>query len=205
MRAFIEAHHASLPKTDKPRSGSSSSAASSTTNEVMHGPTPPTLSRLGTGLRRESPHPDDRPTTPTPPAMDSQEPLVSPISPISPSNGTNASASAHGPIGGGGGARAGSVGSEAGGKPAMPRLERVTTDVRNEMEASAKKDGYADGDFKLADALMPMHLNKGSKEEFKSVLDDQLGPWRFSDPGTDMIEVSPPMPASRRRVLGIAS
>ncbi|PWZ02939.1 hypothetical protein BCV70DRAFT_183446 [Testicularia cyperi] len=83
------------------------------------------------------------------------------------------------------------------GKPEMPKLERITTNVRQEMEESAKSDGLRDGDFKLADALAQTHLHakrdgssssSGEAVAVSSKLDDQLGPWKFADPGTDMIE-----------------
>lgn len=79
-------------------------------------------------------------------------------------------------------------------KPQMPKLERIDTVVRQEMEESAKSDGLKDGDFKLADALANTHLSRsssaqgGAKTGAPSKLDEQLGPWRFADPGTDMIE-----------------
>ncbi|TKY90136.1 hypothetical protein EX895_000134 [Sporisorium graminicola] len=83
-------------------------------------------------------------------------------------------------------------------KPEMPPLERIATSVRHEMEESAKSDGLKDGDFKLADTLAHTHISRSSSAQGStngstaaaapSKLDEQLGPWRFADPGTDMIE-----------------
>ena len=96
-------------------------------------------------------------------------------------------------------------------KPEMPRLERIATSVRQEMEESAKSDGLKDGDFKLADMLAHTHIHRsgsaqgGAKAVPSSKLDEQLGPWRFSDPGTDMIEdnaftfTTQSLPVPRRR------
>lgn len=95
-------------------------------------------------------------------------------------------------------------------KPEMPKLERIATSVRHEMEESAKSDGLKDGDFKLADTLAHTHISRsssaqGSKSATSSKLDEQLGPWRFSDPGTDMIEdnafifTTQSLPVPRRR------
>ena len=83
--------------------------------------------------------------------------------------------------------------SGAGSKPQMPTLERIATSVRHEMEESAKSDGLKDGDFKLADTLAHTHLSRSSSAQGGSSsasdkLDEQLGPWRFADPATDMIE-----------------
>lgn len=89
--------------------------------------------------------------------------------------------------------------NEASPKPDMPKLQRISTNVRHEMEESAKSDGLKDGDFRLADALARTHLTPSprpasdkaggkSAHTFHSKLDDQLGPWRFADPGTDMVE-----------------
>ncbi|EPQ31830.1 uncharacterized protein PFL1_00029 [Pseudozyma flocculosa PF-1] len=90
-------------------------------------------------------------------------------------------------------------------KPELPKLERITTDVREEMQQSAKSDGLRDGDFKLADALQRTHLSPSPSSSpsphnttstgstsmstgTPSKMDAALGPWRFSDPGTDMVE-----------------
>lgn len=84
-------------------------------------------------------------------------------------------------------------------KPDMPKLARISTNVRHEMEESAKSDGLKDGDFKLADALSRSRLTPSPRPTadssdsaaavpFHSKLDDKLGPWRFADPGTDMVE-----------------
>ncbi|SPO20670.1 uncharacterized protein UTRI_00146 [Ustilago trichophora] len=96
-------------------------------------------------------------------------------------------------------------------KPEMPQLERIATSVRQEMEESAKSDGLKDGDFKLADTLAHTHISRsnsaqgGANSAAPSKLDEQLGPWRFSDPGTDMIEdnafifTTQSLPVPRRR------
>lgn len=93
----------------------------------------------------------------------------------------------------------------------MAKLERIATSVRQEMEESAKSDGLKDGDFKLADALAHTHISNGTnaqdgrKGASPSKLDEQLGPWRFADPGTDMIEdnafifTTRSLPVPRRR------
>ncbi|GAC96678.1 hypothetical protein PHSY_004261 [Pseudozyma hubeiensis SY62] len=82
-------------------------------------------------------------------------------------------------------------------KPEMPHLERISTSIRNEMEESAKSDGLKDGDFKLADMLSHTSISRTSSAQgtsspahppSSSKLDEALGPWRFSDPATDMIE-----------------
>lgn len=96
-------------------------------------------------------------------------------------------------------------------KPEMPKLERIDTVVRKEMEESAKSDGLKDGDFKLADALANTHMSRGNSAQGgaqpsgSSKLEEQLGPWRFADPGTDMIEdnafifTTQSLPVPRRR------
>ncbi|PWN30559.1 hypothetical protein BDZ90DRAFT_17654 [Jaminaea rosea] len=90
--------------------------------------------------------------------------------------------------------------------PPMPPLARITTDVRNEAERSAKTDGLKEEDFKLADELHRRIKGLGGSRSgsgseaatpsspassggaWQSKLDDALGPWRFNDPGTDMVE-----------------
>lgn len=74
-------------------------------------------------------------------------------------------------------------------------LERINTATRREMEKFAQIDGLTEGDFKLADRLRQTHLNSpppvgaGPDQHLsESKLDGELGPWRFSDPATDMIE-----------------
>lgn len=96
-------------------------------------------------------------------------------------------------------------------KPDMPRLERIATSVRHEMEESAKSDGLKDGDFKLADMLSHTSISRTSSAQGSSSnattskLDEQLGPWRFADPATDMIEdnafifTTQSLPVPRRR------
>ncbi|PWN49985.1 DUF1769-domain-containing protein [Violaceomyces palustris] len=175
VRALLEAHNAKLRETSKSggveRQTSVSSNTSTAAVEVQHAPAPPTLSRLGTGLRREANRTPDRPGTPTHSAPAG---VVSPIqSPL---------------LGSGEGGFASLPPEEP--RPEMPKLQRITTSIRTEMEASAKSDGLKDGDFKLADALHHTHLSHGdgSGGDWKSMLDDQLGPWRFDDPGTDMVE-----------------
>ncbi|EST09741.1 Protein of unknown function DUF1769 [Kalmanozyma brasiliensis GHG001] len=94
-------------------------------------------------------------------------------------------------------------------KADMPKLERITTSIRHEMEESAKSDGLKDGDFKLADTLSHTHLSRSSSAQSSrsspSKLDEQLGPWRFADPSTDMIEdnafifTTQSLPVPRRR------
>lgn len=89
----------------------------------------------------------------------------------------------------------------------MPKLERIATSVRHEMEESAKSDGLKDGDFKLADTLSHTHISRSNSAQgnSSSPLDDQLGPWRFADPATDMIEdnafifTTQSLPVPRRR------
>lgn len=105
-------------------------------------------------------------------------------------------------------AKTGSASEE---KPEMPKLERIATSVRHEMEESARSDGLKDGDFKLADALAHTHISRsnsaqgGANNAASSKLDEQLGPWRFADPGTDMIEdnafifTTQSLPVPRRR------
>ncbi|CAO1625777.1 unnamed protein product [Parajaminaea phylloscopi] len=68
--------------------------------------------------------------------------------------------------------------------PSMPALERITTAIRDEAEKSAKTDGLREEDFKLAGELQ----RKARVGEWKSQLEDELGHWRFDDPGTDMVE-----------------
>lgn len=75
--------------------------------------------------------------------------------------------------------------------PEFPPLERISSDVRHKAQEAAKSDGLEEKDFKLADELMNhLHLNHSSSndKEWKSKLDEQLGPYRFSDPSTDMME-----------------
>ncbi|SJX60137.1 uncharacterized protein SRS1_11450 [Sporisorium reilianum f. sp. reilianum] len=110
------------------------------------------------------------------------------------------------------------VAAAAAAKPEMPPLARIATSVRHEMEESAKSDGLRDGDFKLADTLAHTHLSRSSSAQGSangangsngaastSKLDEQLGPWRFADPGTDMIEdnafifTTQSLPVPRRR------
>ncbi|GAK62567.1 uncharacterized protein PAN0_001d0767 [Moesziomyces antarcticus] len=104
----------------------------------------------------------------------------------------------------------GAAASTSAEKPEMPKLERIATAVRHEMEESAKSDGLKDGDFKLADTLAHTHLSRSSSAQGRpdappSKLDEQLGPWRFADPGTDMIEdnafifTTQSLPVPRRR------
>ncbi|CAO1629210.1 unnamed protein product [Sympodiomycopsis kandeliae] len=74
-------------------------------------------------------------------------------------------------------------------KPKMPELARITTAVRTEAERSAKTDGLKEGDFRLAEDLQrKARISEPGKSSWQSKLDDQLGPWRFDDPGTDMVE-----------------
>lgn len=76
-------------------------------------------------------------------------------------------------------------------EPEFPPLERISSDVRHKAQEAAKSDGLEEKDFKLADELMNhLHLNHSSSndKEWKSKLDEQLGPYRFSDPSTDMME-----------------
>lgn len=95
-------------------------------------------------------------------------------------------------------------------KPEMPNLERIATSVRHEMEESAKSDGLKDGDFRLADMLSHASISRSSSAQGcsnarVSKLDEQLGPWRFADPATDMIEdnafifTTQSLPVPRRR------
>lgn len=72
---------------------------------------------------------------------------------------------------------------------AMPPLQRISTQVRTEAEKAAASDGLRSDDFRLADDLnRKARLSSDSHSKWSSKLDDQLGPWRFSEPGTDMVE-----------------
>ncbi|PWN23865.1 hypothetical protein BCV69DRAFT_244036 [Microstroma glucosiphilum] len=72
---------------------------------------------------------------------------------------------------------------------AMPPLQRITTQVRTEAQKAAASDGLKSDDFRLADDLnRKARLSSDSHSKWSSKLDDQLGPWRFSEPGTDMVE-----------------
>lgn len=94
--------------------------------------------------------------------------------------------------------------------PEMPPLARITTDIRTEAERSAKTDGLKGGDFRLAEDLhRKARLSEGgsghSGPHWESKLDDQLGPWRFDDAGTDMVEdnafifTNESLPVAKRR------
>jgi hypothetical protein len=72
---------------------------------------------------------------------------------------------------------------------AMPPLQRISTQVRTEAEKAAASDGLRSDDFRLADDLnRKARVSSDSNAKWSSKLDEQLGPWRFSEPGTDMVE-----------------
>ncbi|KAE8225416.1 hypothetical protein CF326_g7872 [Tilletia indica] len=190
VRAFLEAHNArveieSAAKPPKAEGSGTISPANANESEVQQAPGRPTISRLGTWSRKELAN-----------AMRDTE-----------GSGTgtpvlNATSSGVKELG----EELAAFNLDDGSKPVMPALERIPTDVRTEMEQAAKKDGLQSKDFKLADAL---HHNKvgrsGGADGWASKLDDQLGPWRFSDPSTDMLEdnafifTNSSLPVPRRR------
>lgn len=237
VRALLEAHHTKLQSKRKsftaphrPSSALSndsrslasvgSSSSSMAAGDVQHGiaANHPTLQRLGTSVRGALPrfHGDDPGTPPL-----SSEHVSGDVSPLeSPTlSGGDHFFTAPDPIQHRTKSplameikhdeveeRANSSG-EVEDKPAMPPLARITTDVRNEAERTAKTDGLKEEDFKLADDLHRRLKGLGSKSkngsrsgstseaatpaaasDWQSKLDDQLGPWRFDDAGTDMVE-----------------
>ena len=195
VRALLEAHDAKLrgaKASAKQLSVSSNGSASSpAAADVQHAPAGQTLSRLGIGKRRELGHTPDRPGTPEH-AFDKDDPAM----PMSPTLGFDEMAiAAPGDLNDDSdklpqpkptttsSSTPASASSTTESKPEMPKLERIATTVRNEFAESAKTDGLRDGDFKLANAL-----SHPSSNSYESKLDAELGPWRFTDPGTDMIE-----------------
>ncbi|SNX81416.1 uncharacterized protein MEPE_00121 [Melanopsichium pennsylvanicum] len=209
VRALLEAHHAKLRGDGQHGNGSASangdarllethavgrhgSISSIGSNDVQHGPADASLPRVGSGSFSEIGANDIAAAPPADvneddnasgPALVAPKPKHGVAVPLDESEAPAPTAWAAAPS---------SHASEA--KPPMPKLERIATTVRQEMEESAKSDGLKDGDFKLADMLAQTHMSRsnsaqgGSKPTGSSKLEEQLGPWRFSDPGTDMIE-----------------
>lgn len=216
VRALLEAHHTRLEskrhlmpdqhhephRTSSLQSAGSMSSSATGPNDVQHGigANHPTLSRLGTGLRRQMPGSGhDYLGTPQ---LNEQNPMDGAISPMdSPALGSSeqffeapepgqrvASPLSADPDRNGPSPKASlSSSSSASAAPAMPPLQRITTDVRKEAEMSAKSDGLTDNDFRLADDFNRKVRTKDT-QQWQSKLEDQLGPWRFDDPDTDMVE-----------------
>ncbi|KAK0542787.1 hypothetical protein OC846_002582 [Tilletia horrida] len=205
VRAFLEAHHAQLENDATPSAPSKtaadpeskdvqvSTAAASNSSEVQHAPGKPTLSRLGTfsrkdmdALLREGRN-ESHPSPVLGPNSAGVQELSNEINALNLGASSSSSDDKH---------------------PGMPELERITTNVRTEMEQAAKKDGLQSKDFKLADKLHhhSERMSRGSSADgWVGKLDDKLGPWRFSDPGTDMLEdnafifTNQSLPVPRRR------
>lgn len=194
-------------RTSSVHSSASGSSGTTGAQDVQHGiaANHPTLSRLGTSVRGKLPKfSADDPGTPhlrgdhvggdvsplDSPTLSGQEQFFTAPEPEQAGTSRAGSAVVSSPL-------KSSVplpsehasrGSDAAGgqqeKPEMPPLERITTAIRTEAEKSAKTDGLREEDFKLAGELH----HKARLTEWKSKLDDELGPWRFDDPGTDMVE-----------------
>lgn len=217
VRAFVEAHHASLkdsapasvashtsptPEPGLDRSNSAVSAASSTkAADVQQGhAASPTLHRLGTFSRKAGQaianalHDDEHPTTPH---LNSDEPLAPDVDALT--DAAEQQLSLQQP-------------AEADAHPHMPKLQRISTDLRLEVESAAQHDGIRPQDVSLAGEHLARARSRASNkgrgaterealgsgnvgkkddgEPFASKLDEQLGPWRFADPAVDMVEVS---------------
>lgn len=218
VRALLEAHHAKLESKGKgylsiPQrtasldSAKSSGSTGSGAQEVQHGiaANHPTLCRLGTGVRNKLPNIlTDDPGTPhlssgavsgnisplESPSLASQEQYFTAPEPIEQTLGVARGGPALSQSREGAAAASppkhSSVPTSApqDEKPSMPPLERITSAIRNEAEKSAKTDGLREEDFKLAGELQ----QKARVGEWQSQLEEELGPWRFEDPGTDMVE-----------------
>lgn len=236
VRAILEAHHATpriersssiarSASTSSRRQGSTGSETSTadrklSASDVQHGPTPPTLSRLGTSNLGETLAPPDRSHTPNhdfdsrslSPSLGSPSTFTSSLPVVSSSNHPHIARSpsplakehsAAPPLSTGLGTQTSnpqtsSNSSNSGSNPILvapkaqvpqfPPLERISTSVRKEAEQAALSDGLEERDFKVAEELMGhLHVNHDGKG-WESKLDDQLGPYRFSDPKTDMME-----------------
>ncbi|KAN0066574.1 hypothetical protein ACQY0O_000668 [Thecaphora frezii] len=266
VRALLEAHQAELGEVQQhgsdggQTSKSHLSVSSGSGSEVQHGPAPQTLSKLGTGSRKELRRFLDRAGTPehydgdedhglpksprigqeelgtaSPNNLESpssesvpnDRPAPAPALPVSSttalgtplgapdsqssvkadsasaanatSTSTSASTSASAsrspsqtastapspPV-----SKCGSSASVPSSlQPSMPPLERISTNVREEMQQSAKTDGLHTEDFKLADSFARASVSASSRNgSARSRLDDALGPWRFEDPSVDLIE-----------------
>lgn len=220
VRALLEAHHAKLEskkslvhksngngggsiggppqRTDSVTSTESGTGA----GDVQHGiaANHPTLKRLGTAARNKLPgfHSED----PGTPELKGQNGGGGAVSPLLDNGGDGFFTPPEVTEGSSSPDQQGSP-STSTSKPAMPPLQRITTDIRSEAERTAKTDGLREQDFKLADELRHLRVsssNNGSRrgsedhhasttgEPWESKLDAELGPWRFEDPGTDMVE-----------------
>ncbi|KAL9935572.1 hypothetical protein V8E36_005920 [Tilletia maclaganii] len=200
VRAFLEAHDAHL---EKQKTGSApavsqsteASAAPSETQasqpEVQHAPGKPTLSRLGTFSRKQM----------TEALRNAEGDGTGTHTPEPDFNASNSGMKQLGDE-----IAAMKLKDAADKHPDMPPLERISTHVRTEMKQAAKKDGLVSKDFKLADEVHHQKMTQSnSSDGWKSKLDDELGPWRFSDPSTDMLEdnafifTNQSLPVPRRR------
>ncbi|CAD6896415.1 unnamed protein product [Tilletia controversa] len=192
VRAFLEAHDARLEvesaaKPPKSENSGTASPPNANASEVQHAPGRPMISRLGTFSRKElSTTPRESSATGTPDLSATDSGLRELGEEI-------AALDLNGP-------------KDENGKPMMPRLERIPTDVRTEMQQAAKRDGLQSKDFKLAGELHHSKMGRtDSADGWSSKLEDQLGPWRFSDPSTDMLEdnafifTNQSLPVPRRR------
>lgn len=218
VRALLEAHNAKLEsrrnllaEDRKPAQRSASTASTESGNgaaEVQHGieADHPTLRKLGTTVRSKIPNfgqedfgtpqlkvqsngsgGDISPLESSDAFFTAPEPPPRVMSPAALENDTSIAAPS---LSAGSSGVSSSAGSSASSRaqshpaPEMPPLARITTNIRSEAERTAKTDGLREEDFKLADELQ----RKTRLGDWESKLDDKLGPWRFQDPGTDMVE-----------------